>query len=48
MNRETIKQQKNKFTKIKVGNQVCDIEEHHRAITKRANTVSHHRLVVWQ
>ena len=31
-----------------VGNKVCDIEEHHRAITNRENTVSHHRLIVWQ
>ena len=31
-----------------VGNKVCDIEEHHRAITNRENTVSHHRLIVCQ
>ena len=31
-----------------VGNQVCDIEKHDRAITNRENTVSHHKLIVWQ
>ena len=31
-----------------VGNKVCDIEEHLRAITNRENTVSHHRQIVWQ
>ena len=28
-----------------VGNKVRDIKEHHRAITKREDTVSHHRLI---
>ena len=31
-----------------VGNKVCDIGGHHRAITNRADTVSHHRLIVRQ
>ena len=53
MAREIIKPQK-KHKKLKtysaptVGNKVCDIEEHHRAITNRKVTVSHHRLIVRQ
>ena len=31
-----------------VGNKVCDIGGHHRAITNREDTVSHHRLIVQQ
>ena len=53
MAREIIKPQK-VFKKLKTysaptaGNEVCDIEEHHRAITNREDTVSHHRLIVRQ
>ena len=53
MARETIKP-KFFFQKLKtysaptVGNKVCDIEEHHRAITNREDTVNHHTLIVRQ
>ena len=33
---------------LELGNQFCEIEEHHRTITIRENTVSHHKLIVWQ
>ena len=53
MAREIIKLQKNSqklktYSAPTVGNKVCDIEEHHRAIANREDTVSHHRLIVWQ
>ena len=53
MARETIKPQNNSqklktYSAPTAGNQFCDIEEHHIAITNRENTVSHHRLIVWQ
>ena len=53
MAREIIKSQFF-FQKLKtysaptVGNKVCDIGGHHRAITNREDTVSHHRLIVRQ
>ena len=53
MAREIIKPQKNSqklkiYSASTVGNKVRDIEEHHRAITNREDTVSHHRLTVRQ
>ena len=53
MARETIKPQQNSqklktYSAPAIGNKVCDIEEHHRAITSREDTVSHHRLIVRQ
>ena len=53
MARETIKPQNNSqklktYSAPTAGNQFCDIEEHHIASTSRENTVSHHRLIVWQ
>ena len=53
MAREIIKPQKNSqklktYSAPTVGNKVCDIGGHHRAITNREDTVSHHRLIVRQ
>ena len=47
MAREIIKPQTT-YSAPTVGDKVCDIEEHHRAITNREDTVSHHRLIVRQ
>ena len=47
-NKKTNSQKLKTYSAPTVGNKVCDIEEHHRAITNRESTVSHHRLIVWQ
>ena len=47
-NQETTKnsQKLKTYSAPTVGNKVSDIGGHHRAITNREDTVSHHRLIV--
>ena len=46
--KQKIKKNFKNYSAPTVGNKVCDIVGHHRAITNREDTLSHHRLIVRQ